>query len=82
MRQIFKINAGDCAASGTDAAQRRWRKPMRKYINVAVLLFVLGMCAAPMWAQLEGVIRGTVKGQDGKPLGTCYGGPNGPLALG
>lgn len=41
---------------------------MRKYINVAVLLFVLGMCAAPSWAQLEGIIRGTVKGADGKPL--------------
>ena len=41
---------------------------MRKYINVAVMLFVLGMCAAPPWAQLEGIIRGTVKGQDGKPL--------------
>jgi tetratricopeptide (TPR) repeat protein len=41
---------------------------MRKYINVAVMLFVLGMCAAPSWAQLEGIIRGTVKGQDGKPL--------------
>jgi tetratricopeptide (TPR) repeat protein len=41
---------------------------MRKYINVAVMLFVLGMCAAPLWAQLEGIVRGTVKGQDGKPL--------------
>lgn len=41
---------------------------MRKYINVAVMLLVMGMCAAPLWAQLEGIIRGTVKGQDGKPL--------------
>lgn len=41
---------------------------MRKYINVAVMLFVLCLCAAPSWAQLEGIIRGTVKGQDGKPL--------------
>lgn len=40
---------------------------MRKYINFAVMLFLLGMCAAPSWAQ-DGVIRGTVKGQDGKPL--------------
>ncbi len=41
---------------------------MRKYINLAVMLFVLGMCATPSWAQLEGTIRGTVKGPDGKPL--------------
>ncbi len=68
MKKNSKINAGDRAASSTDAASLRWRKQMRKYINVAVMLFVLGMCAAPAWAQLEGIIRGTVKGQDGKPL--------------
>ncbi len=40
---------------------------MRKYINVAVTLFVLGMCAAPSWAQMEGSIKGVCKDQSGKP---------------
>ena len=26
------------------------------------------MCAAPLWAQLEGSVKGTAKGQDGKPI--------------
>ncbi len=41
---------------------------MKKYFNFAAMLLLLGMCAAPLWAQLDGTIRGTVKGQDGKPL--------------
>jgi len=41
---------------------------MKKYIYSAALLFVISMCVAPAWAQLDGVIKGTVKGQDGKPL--------------
>jgi tetratricopeptide (TPR) repeat protein len=47
-----------CALEGT----------MKKCINFAAMLLFAGMCAAPLWAQLDGTIRGTVKGQDGKPL--------------
>jgi len=42
---------------------------MKKYIYLAALLLVVGMCAIPSWAQqLEGTVRGTVKGPDGKPI--------------
>ncbi len=41
---------------------------MKKYIYLATLLLVLGMCAIPSWAQLDGTIRGVVKGPDGKPM--------------
>lgn len=47
---------------------RARRKTMKRWLNFAAMLLVLGMCAYPSWAQLEGIIRGTVKGQDGKPL--------------
>jgi len=43
---------------------------MKKYLNLnlAALLLVIGMCAVPSWAQLDGMIKGTVKGPDGKPI--------------
>ena len=41
---------------------------MKKYFTFAAMLAFAVMCAAPAWAQLDGSIRGTVKGQDGKPL--------------
>ena len=41
---------------------------MKKYINLAGMLFLMAVCAAPAWAQMEGSIRGDCKGQDGKPL--------------
>lgn len=41
---------------------------MKKYLNLAALLLVIGMCAVPSWAQLDGTIRGVVKGPDGKPI--------------
>jgi tetratricopeptide (TPR) repeat protein len=41
---------------------------MKKCINLTAMLLLLGLCAAPLWAQLDGTFRGMVKGQDGKPL--------------
>jgi tetratricopeptide (TPR) repeat protein len=41
---------------------------MKKYIYFVAVLFVLSMCAAPLWAQMEGSIRGTVTDQSGKPI--------------
>ncbi len=42
---------------------------MKKYIHVVALLFVIGLCAAPLWAQqLEGTIRGVAKDSSGKPI--------------
>lgn len=53
--------------NGTKTA-RALEETMKKCINLAAMLLLLGLCAAPLWAQLDGTIRGTVKGQDGKPL--------------
>jgi len=42
---------------------------MKKYIYGVALLLVIGMCAAPLWAQqLEGTIRGVAKDSAGKPI--------------
>ena len=41
---------------------------MKKYINLAGMLFLMAVCAAPVWAQMEGSIKGDCKDQDGKPL--------------
>lgn len=41
---------------------------MKKYINLAAVLFVLSMCAAPLWAQMEGSVKGTAKDASGKPI--------------
>ena len=68
MNVNFEINAGDRADKQYGCGFLRWRNTMKKYINLAAMLLLLGMCAAPLWAQLDGSIRGTVKGQDGKPL--------------
>lgn len=41
---------------------------MKKYINFAAVLFLVGVCSAPLWAQLDGTIRGDCKDENGKPL--------------
>jgi len=41
---------------------------MKKYIKMAVLLFALSLCSAPLWAQMEGSVRGNVTDQNNKPL--------------
>jgi tetratricopeptide (TPR) repeat protein len=41
---------------------------MKKYINLAAVLFVLSMCAAPLWAQMDGSVKGTAKDANGKPI--------------
>ncbi len=41
---------------------------MKKYISLAVLLFVIGVCAAPLWAQMDGSVKGVAKDADGKPI--------------
>jgi tetratricopeptide (TPR) repeat protein len=41
---------------------------MKRFLNFAAMLLLVGMCAAPLWAQLEGTIRGVAKDQDGKPI--------------
>ncbi|HUI84049.1 MAG TPA: tetratricopeptide repeat protein [Candidatus Binatia bacterium] len=41
---------------------------MRKYINITALCLLMGMCAAPLWAQLDGSFRGVAKDHSGKPI--------------
>lgn len=41
---------------------------MKKYINLAAMLFLLSMCAAPLWAQAEGAVKGVCTDRDGKPI--------------
>ena len=41
---------------------------MKKYVSLAAMLFVLSVCAAPLWAQMEGQVHGFAKDQSGKPI--------------
>jgi len=41
---------------------------MKKSSYILALLFAISLCAAPLWGQFEGGIRGTVKDADGKPI--------------
>jgi len=41
---------------------------MKKYVNLAGLIFAICMCAAPLWAQLQGSVKGVAKDQEGKPI--------------
>lgn len=41
---------------------------MKKYIYSVAALFVVSMCATPLWAQMEGAIKGVVTDQAGKPI--------------
>jgi len=43
------------------------RANMRKYINVIAVLAMV-ICAAPLWAQLDGTFRGNAKDASGKPI--------------
>src|SRR5271166_2397986 len=59
--------------STLEAAPRRSADPcaggaMKKYINIIALFFAIALGTAPAWAQLDGSVRGVVKGPDGKPL--------------
>jgi len=42
---------------------------MKKHISLVILLaFVVGMCAAPVWAQFTGTVKGVAKDDSGKPI--------------
>ncbi len=41
---------------------------MKKTSFVLALLFAIALSAAPLWAQFEGIIQGTVKDSSGKPM--------------
>lgn len=41
---------------------------MKKCIKLAAVLFAISVCAAPLYAQLQGSVRGTVKDQQGNPM--------------
>ena len=42
---------------------------MKKHISLVTLLaLLLGLSAAPMWAQVTGTVKGVVKDHDGKPI--------------
>ena len=41
---------------------------MKKYINIIALVFAIALGTAPAWGQLDGRIRGVVKGPDGNPI--------------
>src|ERR1039458_7444640 len=42
---------------------------MKKHISLVILLaFVVGMCAAPVWAQFAGTVKGVAKDDSGKPI--------------
>ncbi len=43
---------------------------MKKHITLVTLFaLLLGLSAAPVWAQMTGTVKGVAKGYDGKPLG-------------
>src|SRR5450756_3250232 len=42
---------------------------MKKHIALVVwLTFLLGICAAPVWAQLTATVKGVAKDENGKPI--------------
>ena len=42
---------------------------MKKHISLVILLtFLLGICAAPVWAQFTGTVKGSAKDENGKPI--------------
>ncbi len=41
---------------------------MKKCVSFAAVLFAISMCAAPLWAQMEGSVRGVATDQAGKPI--------------
>jgi len=41
---------------------------MKKYLNFSLMLLLLVMCSAPVWAQITGTITGVAKDKDGKPI--------------
>jgi tetratricopeptide (TPR) repeat protein len=41
---------------------------MKKYLNFSVLLLLVILCSAPVWAQITGTVKGVVKDKDGKPI--------------
>jgi tetratricopeptide (TPR) repeat protein len=41
---------------------------MKKSSYILAVLFVIAMCAAPLWGQFEGTLSGTVKDASGKPM--------------
>src|SRR5271156_3038042 len=41
---------------------------MKKYINLAGVLLVIGMSAVSLWAQITGTVTGTAIDQSGKPI--------------
>ena len=41
---------------------------MKKYFNFSLMLLLVLMCSAPLWAQITGVVKGVVTDQNGKPI--------------
>lgn len=41
---------------------------MKQFLKMAIMLLLASACAAPLWAQLEGSIKGACKDQAGKPI--------------
>lgn len=41
---------------------------MKKYLNFSLMLLLLVMCSAPVWAQITGTVKGVVIDKDGKPI--------------
>jgi tetratricopeptide (TPR) repeat protein len=41
---------------------------MKKFLKLAITLLLASACAAPLWAQIEGSIKGACKDQAGKPI--------------
>jgi tetratricopeptide (TPR) repeat protein len=68
MKEDSRSTPETVTQSSNDAGFLRWRETMKKCLNLAAVLFLVGMCAAPVWAQMEGAIRGVCKDQEGKPM--------------
>ena len=41
---------------------------MKKCLNFAAAIFILSLCSAPLWAQVQGTIKGVAKDDKGKPI--------------
>lgn len=41
---------------------------MKKHLTLLAAIFLVSLCAAPLWAQIEGSIKGVAKDEAGKPI--------------
>ncbi len=70
MNSYLNIDSGDRHTGNASPLRvsRAGGKMKKHIILVTLFALLLGLSAAPMWAQQTGAVKGTVKDYDGKPL--------------